>query len=822
MKKFRTKLILVCALVLLFGGSHIAASLGAVPANNNCQNAQPIGNVTNLPFDTTSATFDGPGYCMNSPNIWYRYTAPHTGCTMVSLCGSNYDTKLAIYRGGNCNPALSSLMICNDDFCDRQSQATFPAVAGGQYLIEIGGYNPSDVGQGVLSITYNPQVTPPSNDDCQNAQAIGNVTNRMFDTTCATFDGPGHFITNQNIWYRYTATCTGNVTVSLCDSSFDTMLAVYRGGSCYPTASSMIGSNDDFCSEQSQVTFLATAGQQYLIEIGGYNSAEIGWGEISISCAGQPGPSPVPNDDCVNAQYVGNVTNLVFDTTRAAFDGPGHCMTSKNIWYRYTATCTGNVKVSLCGSSFDTMLAVYRGSSCNPRAGNMIGCNDDFCGLQSEITFAATVGSGYLIEVGGCTDSDYGQGVLNITCSGQPGPSPVPNDDCVNAQSVGNVTNLPFDTTLATFDGPGHCMTSKNIWYRYTAICTDDVTVSLCGSSYDTKLAVYRGGSCNPAASNMIGCNDDACGQQSQITFTATAGQRYLIEVGGYSSNYGQGVLTISCAGPAPGESDLGDAPDSTNNSGVAMTAYPKGGPTGVQANYPTVFNDSSGVGPYGPIHLNPLAVAHLGKKTTVEAEADTGTDQDVVNNINPLTNTPDRDGFDDGVIFPVGMPHCRWTTFDYIVKVINPGTDLWVNVWCDWNRDGDWNDDSNTDPSLSCTTGFVSEWAVQNQYLFNLSAGLHQLTTPAFLSWHPQYGAQQIWMRITLSEQPWKGGSGTGTRRPIGGSGPQSGYEYGETEDYYFLPDVTSSICDDFNSDGIINMQDLSAFTAEWLENCQ
>jgi hypothetical protein len=363
-------------------------------------------------------------------------------------------------------------------------------------------------------------------------------------------------------------------------------------------------------------------------------------------------------------------------------------------------------------------------------------------------------------------------------------------------------------------------MTSKNIWYRYTAICTGDVTVSLCGSSYDTKLAVYHGGSCNPTAGNMIGCNDDACGRQSQITFTATAGQRYLIEVGGYSSDYGQGVLTISCAGPAPEESDLGDAPDSTNNYRVAMTAYPKGGPMGIQADYPTVFNDGSGVGPYGPIHMNPLAVAHLGKKVTVETEADIGTDQDVVNNITPLTNTPDLDGFDDGVIFPVGMPHCRWNTFDYIVKVINPGTDLWVNVWCDWNRDGDWNDDSNTDPALSCTAGFVSEWAVQNQYLFNLSAGLHQLTTKPFLSWHPQYGTQQIWMRITLSEQPWTGGSGT--KKPIGGSGPQSGYEYGETEDYYFLPDVSLSICEDFNGDGVINMQDLSTFVANWLEDCQ
>jgi hypothetical protein len=114
-----------------------------------------------------------------------------------------------------------------------------------------------------------------------------------------------------------------------------------------------------------------------------------------------------------------------------------------------------------------------------------------------------------------------------------------------------------------------------------------------------------------------------------------------------------------------------------------------------------------------------------------------------------------------------------------------------------------------------------VSEWAVQNQYLINLPAGLNQLTTPAFLSWHPDKGIEQIWLRITLSEKPWTGGSAPGVRGNAG-SGPQAGYENGETEDYYFIPDTSFLICEDFNGDGVINLQDLAAITSEWLENCQ
>jgi hypothetical protein len=47
----------------------------------------------------------------------------------------------------------------------------------------------------------------------------------------------------------------------------------------------------------------------------------------------------------------------------------------------------------------------------------------------------------------------------------------------------------------------------------------------------------------------MLGCNDDACGKalQSELYFSATLGNQYLIEVGGYGSNTGSGVLTTSC-----------------------------------------------------------------------------------------------------------------------------------------------------------------------------------------------------------------------------------------------------------------------------------
>jgi len=130
------------------------------------------------------------------------------------------------------------------------------------------------------------------------------------------------------------------------------------------------------------------------------------------------------------------------------------------------------------------------------------------------------------------------------------------NDRCQSAMHIGNVVDLPFNTSNATFDGPGNCMLSPNIWYRYIATSTSNLTVSLCGSNFDTVLAVYRGSECYPQQNNLIGCNDDSCGRQSEITFPATAGQEYLIEVGGFGVNKGSGVISIIRDSGQPGTPD--------------------------------------------------------------------------------------------------------------------------------------------------------------------------------------------------------------------------------------------------------------------------
>ena len=116
---------------------------------------------------------------------------------------------------------------------------------------------------------------------------------------------------------------------------------------------------------------------------------------------------------------------------------------------------------------------------------------------------------------------------------------------------------------------------------------------------------------------------------------------------------------------PGPELADLGDAPDSTNHPGMAMTAYPPG----VVARYPTVFDPATGL-PEGPKHWQPRTDAWLGPHVTLENDADWLPDEDGQTNIGPSTDSPDRDGADDGLLPPVPAPHCVSSWFTYTVTI--------------------------------------------------------------------------------------------------------------------------------------------------------
>jgi hypothetical protein len=122
------------------------------------------------------------------------------------------------------------------------------------------------------------------------------------------------------------------------------------------------------------------------------------------------GQSPPPNDAFASrititgtpATVTGSNVGASRETGEpmAALDVGANNAGGKSVWWTWTAPTNGTVTVDTIGSSFDTLLGVYTGSSVSHLAS--LGGNDDGAGNGlSRVTFTATAGTSYQFQVDG-------------------------------------------------------------------------------------------------------------------------------------------------------------------------------------------------------------------------------------------------------------------------------------------------------------------------------------------------------------------------------------------------------------------------------------
>lgn len=274
--------------------------------------------------------------------------------------------------------------------------------------------------------------------------------------------------------------------------------------------------------------------------------------ELTIdTCAGGP-----ENDDWDKCEEIGDVENLEYSTSSATVDGPETCQYAPNVWYCYTATCSGEAVASLCGSGYDTKMAVYDGT--DPYTAPMIECNDDFCGLQSEIHWTATAGNTYLIEVGGYS-SNTGSGVITTYCI--PDTCVVPNaqDQCTDVTPVvltmGTTHTYNWTNECGTNEAPGVLGDNSHTWEAFTLTTGADVVLDYCGTSPSFELVyIILFDGCPIETANQIfadSTNWNLCGGDGNVTmyFTLPAGTYYypvLADHPSYPTTYYEGPYTIN------------------------------------------------------------------------------------------------------------------------------------------------------------------------------------------------------------------------------------------------------------------------------------
>ncbi|MCH8807917.1 MAG: hypothetical protein IH986_17770 [Planctomycetes bacterium] len=261
------------------------------------------------------------------------------------------------------------------------------------------------------------------------------------------------------------------------------------------------------------------------------------------------------NDNCEDAQSIVGAGTFTFDNSGAGDTLFGirstqiGCPVEKDVWFRWAAPCDAEVLVSTCGSTdVDTTVAVYDTTDCPPPLAAAIGCNDDSCGLQSQVVFTAAAGQEYLIRIGSYPTRPGGTGSFTITCDPRP-----PNDECENAERiecnttllVNNAAAAPLSSLQLPSCTRGGRRLAGALWYEFVATDTS-ATISTCGlDSGDTLLALYEGDCGNLVE---LACADDTCGAQAEISVeNLSVGATYLVQFRTYDLSQGTHALRVSC-----------------------------------------------------------------------------------------------------------------------------------------------------------------------------------------------------------------------------------------------------------------------------------
>jgi hypothetical protein len=229
--------------------------------------------VVGAPDEDVSATERGRCYQFSGADgtLIDEFSAP--GSTAERF-GESLDASQDINKDGTPDLIVGAPSTDSGGFAAAGAAYLYRTVENDSCVLLFGG-GPITVGNGLHPFT-----------------TVGAGTSGSPEPEC-TFFGEDQIF--DDVFFSYTATCTGSMTVTTCgiaDVDFDTKVAVYLGcgftGFPLPTCnlSTIVGCNDDadgfFCST---LTVPVIAGQCYRIRLGGYQENLEGSGTFLITCA---------------------------------------------------------------------------------------------------------------------------------------------------------------------------------------------------------------------------------------------------------------------------------------------------------------------------------------------------------------------------------------------------------------------------------------------------------------------------------------------------------------------------------------------------------
>lgn len=252
----------------------------------------------------------------------------------------------------------------------------------------------------------------PANDDFANAEIAvcgttytGSTVNATLDEDYAGEPAGGADFDAPNVWFSFTGSGSAEeVTLSLCNSDYDTAIMVFTGTSGNLT---QVAQNEDSnnCgaaapeSYRSFLTFNSDGTTTYYIAVEGWNVGSTGNYDLAISCV--PAVAAPANDLCGDAEGLTIGVDTPGTTVGAgvqAADNNPSCestlATIVDVWYSFTATASDMTVITTLGSADQANVAVY--DDCT--LATQIGCSDANDGETLGLT-GLTVSNTYLVRV---------------------------------------------------------------------------------------------------------------------------------------------------------------------------------------------------------------------------------------------------------------------------------------------------------------------------------------------------------------------------------------------------------------------------------------
>lgn len=376
----------------------VSYTVVSAAGNDNIAQAYKIlAGGTNIVTTTVAATLEpseplhagAPGV---TGSLWWKYSSPSNVNLLIDTGGSLFDTVIAVYT--NTTAAVTNLtpIIAADDIGARKQAFLYlNALAGRNYYITVAGHDPTSTGTLRLACVINgvPDTNAPVVTILTPLSGTALLTNRAV-LTGNMLDPQPNATGIRDLSIRVTGVVDGT------PSSHEIVIypSVSEMGPTVTNWSSTIGLlrghntieaiATDYAGNKSTPQVIQILSRSVLLD-----------NDLFVDAIDLPGAS---------GSVAGNTllaTMELGEPRHAGIDG------GKSVWWKFTPTQDGILNLTTTNSGFDTLLAVYRGTSVSS-AQTIVANDDAYAGsgfsvvdapVRSGFTYRIAV-DGYVGEVG--------------------------------------------------------------------------------------------------------------------------------------------------------------------------------------------------------------------------------------------------------------------------------------------------------------------------------------------------------------------------------------------------------------------------------------